>query len=105
VLQSWTLNGTAGVNYNTTSDISLKENIQDAESASEIIDSLKIRQFDWKESQQHQNFGVVAQEVEPIFTDAVTQDEIWSVDYSKFVPLLIKEIQELRARVAELENS
>ena len=102
---SITASGTSGVNYNTTSDISLKENIQDAESASEIIDALKIRQFDWKESQEHQNFGVVAQEVEPIFTDAVTQDEIWSVDYSKFVPLLIKEIQELRARVAELENS
>ena len=102
---SITASGTSGVNYNTTSDISLKENIQDAESASGIIDSLKIRQFDWKDSQEHQSFGVVAQEVEPIFTDAVTQDEIWSVDYSKFVPLLIKEIQELRARVAELENS
>jgi len=102
---SITASGTSGVNYNTTSDISLKENIQDAESASEIIDALKIRQFDWKDSQDHQSFGVVAQEVEPTFTDAVTQDKIWSVDYSKFVPLLIKEIQDLRARVAELENN
>jgi hypothetical protein len=29
---------------------------------------------------------------------------MWGVDYSKLVPMLVKEIQSLRARVAQLES-
>jgi len=33
-----------------------------------------------------------------------TEEDMWGVDYSKLVPTLIKEIQSLRNRVAQLEN-
>jgi hypothetical protein len=39
--------------------------------------------------------------------DADDVDELktpWGVDYSKLVPMLVKEIQSLRARVAQLES-
>jgi len=42
--------------------------------------------------------------VAPFAVTAGSGDRMWGVDYSKFVPALIKELQELRARVAALES-
>jgi len=102
-----TMAGTS-TQYNTTSDERAKENIQDAGDAGAKIDAIQIRQFDWKEDGAHQDFGVIAQELQPVAPEAVTQgydeEDMWSVDYSKLVPTLIKEIQSLRNRVAQLEN-
>jgi hypothetical protein len=98
---------TSGVTYNTSSDRRLKSNIQDAESASDKIDAIQVRQFDWNADDSHQDYGLIAQELQPIEPMAVTgdadSDEMMGVDYSKLVPMLIKEIQELRGRVAALE--
>lgn len=94
--------------YNTTSDERLKENIADAQDAGELIDAIQVRQFDWKETGEHQRYGVVAQEVDqvtPEITSTSEEDGFMSVDYSKLVPMLIKEIQSLRARVAQLESN
>ena len=52
--------------------------------------------------------GMVAQELQNVAPGAVTTpenpEEMMGVDYSKLVPMLVKEIQSLRARVAELEG-
>ncbi|BCV04433.1 MAG: hypothetical protein CM15mV86_160 [uncultured marine virus] len=52
---------------------------------------------------------MVAQELEGVVPEAVTgdadSDEMMGVDYSKLVPMLVKEIQSLRARVAQLEGA
>ena len=97
---------TTAVAYNTTSDYRLKKNIVDAPSASNVIDAIKIRSFDWK-SGGHQDYGVIAQELEQAAPVAVTkgsdENDMWGVDYSKLVPILVKEIQDLRARVKTLE--
>ena len=97
------------VSYNTTSDERLKENIKDAEDAGDKIDAIQVRQFDWKDGGQHQDYGVIAQELDKVAPEAVTkgetEDDMMSVDYSKLVPTLIKEIQTLRNRVAELEKN
>jgi hypothetical protein len=96
--------------YNTSSDERLKENIQDANDAGSKIDAIQIRQFDWisEYGGEHQDYGVIAQELLPVAPEAVsegyTEDDMMSVDYSKLVPTLIKEIQSLRRRVKELEN-
>ena len=51
---------------------------------------------------------MVAQELINVAPEAVsigdTKDDMMGVDYSKLVPMLIKEIQELRQRVAQLEE-
>ena len=94
--------------YNTSSDERLKENITDAEDAGAKVDRMKVRQFDWKTDGAHQDYGMVAQELNEVAPEAVSQgeneDEMWAVDYSKLVPMLVKEIQSLRNRVAELEG-
>ena len=105
---SITQNGTTGVNYNTSSDQRLKENIADADDAGSKIDAIQVRKYDWKADGSHQDYGMIAQELQAVAPEAVSgdadSDEMMGVDYSKLVPMLVKEIQSLRARVAQLEN-
>ena len=94
--------------YNTSSDQRLKENIADADDAGSKIDAIQVRQYDWKADGSHQDYGMIAQELQTVAPEAVSGDadseEMMGVDYSKLVPMLIKEIQSLRNRVAQLEE-
>ena len=94
--------------YNTSSDQRLKDNLVDAPSASDDIDAIQVRSFDWKADGSHQKYGMVAQELVTVAPNAVSQpedpEEMMGVDYSKLVPMLVKEVQQLRARVAQLEG-
>jgi hypothetical protein len=98
----------SATSYNTSSDERLKENIADSDDAGSKVDAIQIRQFDWKADGLHQDYGVIAQELVEVAPEAVsegdTEEEMMGVDYSKLVPMLIKEVQSLRSRVAELEN-
>jgi hypothetical protein len=99
---------TSATAYNTSSDQRLKENIADADDSGELIDAIQVRKFDWKADGSHQDYGMVAQELQTVAPEAVSApenpDEMMAVDYSKLVPMLVKEIQTLRARVADLES-
>jgi hypothetical protein len=99
----------ATTGYNVSSDARLKENIADADNTASLIDALQVRKFDWKTNGKHQRYGFVAQELAAVAPEAVYQpanlDEMMGVDYSKLVPMLVKEVQNLRARVAEIEKS
>ena len=103
-----TTNGST-TTYGTSSDARLKENIADADDAANLIDAIQVRKFDWKTDNSHQRYGFVAQELLEVAPEAVTNlldpDEMMGVDYSKLVPMLVKEIQSLRARVAQLEGN
>jgi hypothetical protein len=106
---SITYNRTAGLTaYNTTSDQRLKDNIVDASSALSKINSVKIRSFDWKETGNHVDFGVIAQELIIVAPECVTKGQdnddgtiknAWSVDTSALIPALVKAIQELKTTV------
>ena len=93
--------------YNTSSDYRLKENIIDAPLGN--IDDIKVRSFDWIADGTHQDFGVVAQELVEVAPYAVHQpqdpEEMMAVDYSKLVPMMIKEIQDLKQRIKTLESN
>jgi hypothetical protein len=102
---SITYNGTLTL-YNTTSDQRLKTNIVNAPVGN--IDAIKVRSFDWIVDGSHQDYGMVAQELIEVAPYAVNKpenpDEMMGVDYSKLVPMMIKEIQDLKQRIATLEN-
>jgi hypothetical protein len=108
VIGSITQSGTTAVLFNVTSDQRLKENIVDAPEFGSVIDSIKVRSYDWKAEGSHQRAGFIAQELVTVAPEAVHQpadpEEMMAVDYSKLVPMLVKEIQSLRARVAQLES-
>jgi len=111
--------GSSVVSYGTSSDVRLKENIVDASSSLEKINSIKIRSFDWKETGIHTDFGVIAQELFAVAPEAVIEgddkdviEKTWQVDTSVLVPAMIKAIQEqqtiindLKARVTALEGA
>ena len=78
------------------------------------VNSIKVRQFDWRENNAHQDYGFVAQELEPIYDYAVhtsdNEEGTKSIDYASLVPLLTKALQEaddkidaLTARIEALE--
>jgi len=98
----------SSTSYNTSSDQRLKENIADADDAGSKIDAIQVRKYDWKVDGSHQDYGMIAQELQTVAPEAVSGDadseEMMGVDYSKLVPMLIKEIQSLRNRVAQLEE-
>lgn len=106
VIGSITQSGTTAVLYNVTSDQRLKENIVDAPLGN--IDDIKVRSFDWIADGSHQEYGMVAQELLEVAPYAVHQPqdpkEMMAVDYSKLVPMMIKEIQDLKQRIKTLED-
>ena len=94
--------------FNTSSDVRLKKNVVDAPSALTSINQIGIKSFDWKSDNLHQEYGVIAQDLETIAPEAVsqgqTEDEMWGVDYSKLVPRMIKAIQEQQELIITLQN-
>ena len=102
-------NAAGTVNYATSSDFRLKENIVDSSDALSVVDAIKVRAFDWKEDNGHVDFGFIAQELYQHYPDAVCAGDndaeltepkgTWQVDYGKLTPLLLKAIQELKAEL------
>ena len=103
IIGSITQSGTTAVLYNVTSDQRLKENIVDAPDASNDIDAIKVRSFDFIADKSPVKYGFIAQELVTVAPDAVHQpsnpDDMMGVDYSKLVPMMLKELQSLRARL------
>ena len=104
-------NGSATA-YNTSSDRRLKSNIAPADNAGSVIDAIEVVKHDWKAG-GHTRYGMIAQDLYIVAPEAVSvgdADDVedfknpWGVDYSKLVPMLVKEVQSLRKRVAELES-
>ena len=100
-----TLSGSA-TTYYTSSDYRLKEDLKDFEGL-KMIDKIPVYDFKWK-ADKSRSYGVIAHEIQEVLPDAVggekDGEERQMVDYSKIVPLLVKSIQELEARIKELEN-
>lgn len=101
--------GSITINATTPSDARLKHDIADAQEASDIIDALKVRSFRWNNDDSLQRYGFIAQELAEVAPESVLQpngnDAIMSVDYISLIPMLIKEIQSLRVRIAHLEKN
>ena len=101
-------------NYQAESDERLKENIEDITYGTDEILQLQPRKFNWIDNSEEQN-GFIAQEVESVLPNFVAtgdmkidgheeEEGIKSVNYNSIVATLVKSVQELEARIAELEN-
>ena len=91
------------VDFNSTSDQNLKENIQTIENSLEIVSQLRGVSFDWKENGKS-SYGVIAQELEEVLPELVKQGEIKSVNYNGLVGILIEAIKELKVEINELKK-
>lgn len=100
--------------YGTSSDRRIKKNIEMAPSAGEIIDRIRVVSHDFIADDYHVPYGFIAQELKEVYAPAVVvgddsfdvgpQSRIWQVDNSKLVPLLVKEVQDLRTDNAQMKK-
>lgn len=83
-------------NFNTTSDIALKDNVELIESPLDKLLQLSGYTFDWKNNGKS-SVGVMAQEVEKVLPQIVSTDNngVKRVSYDALIPLLIEAIKEL----------
>jgi hypothetical protein len=97
---------TAGVDYLTSSDARLKEDLKDFDGSS-IVNSIGVYDFKWKGENGLRDKGFMAQEVYKKLKN-VDYDEdhegFIGLDYGKMTPYLWKAVQELIKRVEELEK-
>ena len=101
-----------------SSDRKLKENIQDVPNALAIVTAIGSKTFDWTDDHiakhggedgyfvQKSDFGVIAQDVQSVFPQAVRtrEDGTLAVDYEKLSTLAFGAISELLKRIEVLEN-
>lgn len=81
------------------SDARLKTNIEPTNlSALDIINRVRLKSFDWIETGEHEEIGIIAQQLREIVPDLVAEDPEsgrLSVKTDKFIPYLIKAVQEI----------
>ena len=91
----------------TGSDRKLKENIEPTPvKALDKINALNLVAFDYIKDKTHEEIGLIAQEVLNIIPGSVEkyegEDNHLTINYSKFVPYLIKAVQELNQKLEEI---
>jgi len=101
-----------------SSDVSLKENIQNIPSASEKIEQLNGVLFDWKQEWIDTNggedgyfvrksdVGVIAQDVEKVLPEIVgtRPDGVKAVKYDRLCALLIEGFKEMKQEIKQLKE-
>ena len=89
--------------FNSTSDIKLKNNVTTVDNALEVVNQLRGVRFDWKESGVG-DYGVIAQELEEVLPELVSQGDPKTVNYNGIIGVLIESIKELSEKVKSLED-
>ena len=108
----WNQIGSGSVKYwiDKSSDRRLKENILSTSvQALNEINQLNLVSFDYIENKKHEEIGLIAQEVEKVIPQAISrdpesEDSYLHIDYTAFVPYLIKAIQELNKKLEEVNE-
>ena len=93
----------------TASDRRLKENIEPTSvKALNKIKDLNLVAFDYIKDKSHEEIGLIAQEVSDIVPNAVSEyegeDSHLTINYAKFIPYLLKAIQELNQKINLMEE-
>ena len=109
--------GSANNSYGGISDIKLKENIVDANSQWNDIKAIRVRNFNFKDTPDTKMLGVVAQEIETISPNLVSElvdrdpetnetleTTTKEVKYSILYMKAIKALQEAMTRIETLEQ-
>ena len=107
--------GVSSTSYNTSSDHRLKESVTYDFDATTRLKQLKPCRFNFIDNADTTVDGFLAHEVQSVVPEAITgtHNEVdddgnpvyQGIDQSKLVPLLVKTIQELEARITALETA
>ena len=103
-LTGLTVNGTvAATDFNSTSDITLKDNVSIIDNALEMINNLEGISWNWKDSGKA-SLGVSAQNVETVAPELVSNGSSHkAVNYNGLVGVLIEAVKSLSVEVETLK--
>ena len=91
-----------------SSDARLKKDIDPINIGLEAILQLEGKTYKWSDTSRSQrtHIGLIAQEVEKVIPEVVTEDEngFKAIAYAKLTTILIEAIKEQQIRIMELEN-
>lgn len=103
------IQGNINMNNNilNQSDARLKTNINNTNiNALDKINQIEMKEFDWIENNKHEEIGMIAQQLKKVLPDLVYEDEETSklsIKTDKFIPYLIKAVQELSKTVSDIK--
>jgi len=89
--------------FNSASDENLKTNIRTIEDPLAKVVQIRGVNFDWKESQRP-SLGVIAQEVEKVLPELVTDNGTKTVNYNGLIGLLIETVKEQQKQIDTLSE-
>ena len=93
------------INFNSTSDIKLKENIHQIKDPLEKVMQINGVAFNWKDNKEAA-IGVIAQDIEEVFPELVKENEHHkSVNYNGLIGVLIEAIKEQQRQIDELKKT
>jgi len=90
--------------FSSLSDATQKTNIKTIENPTQIVQSLRGVSFDWKET-SNGSYGVIAQELEKVLPELVSDGEIKTVNYNGLVGVLIEAVKDLSLQIEELKKN
>jgi hypothetical protein len=107
-----------GIQYNTTSDRRIKEDISPSDKGLEELMKIKVQAFSIIDDPEHTRIqGFIAQELYEIYPDAVatngddgvsplaTSSVPWQVDYGRLTPLIVRAIQDVYTELKALADT
>jgi len=103
-----TVNGNLVVNgtITTLSDLNAKKNIINLKDQDDMLNDLRVVEFEYINSNKGKHYGFIAQEVEEIYPDLIVQSNNYkTINYIEFIPLIIAKVNKLEKKVKEYENN
>jgi hypothetical protein len=99
--------GPGNTAWSSNSDENLKENIKPLNNVLDKIKDYRCVEYNFKDDEnEDKKIGFIAQDWQKDFSQVVNKNkqDVLSIKYTETIPVLLKAIQELEARVKELEN-
>ena len=99
--------GPGDTSWSSNSDENLKENIKPLHNVLDKIKDYRCVEYNFKDDEnEDKKIGFIAQDWQKDFSQVVNKNkqDVLSIKYTETIPILLKAIQELEARIKELEN-
>jgi hypothetical protein len=92
---------------NNPSDINLKNNIEQIKSDANILKNLNPVSFTFKDDDQNKkHFGFIAQELENLYPELVSNNELGfkTVNYIEIIPILLSQMKNMQHEIDKLKE-
>jgi hypothetical protein len=92
---------------NNPSDINLKNSVEQIKSDTTILKKLNPVSFTFKDDEQNKkHFGFIAQELESLYPELVSNNELGfkTVNYIEIIPILLSQMKNMQEEIDKLKD-